>query len=111
MVEHGERQDSQRAIDHVLSNTCAYSIDQYASKVLEKLLKQNDDNLTDRYRKAACTKSSSRPRLPLIDSMTVNFCKLILVASDQYGNYLIVVLLLIGLILAIYSDTFTSKAS
>lgn len=55
-----------------------YSVDQFASKVIERAIKSGDTNITQRYLKAITSVPDSeraRPRLPLID-----------IATDQYGN-------------------------
>lgn len=61
-----------------MDNAIDYSVDQYASKVIEKAIKfEGHDNL-GRYLKAITSVSNEsklRPRVPLID-----------IASDQYGN-------------------------
>ena len=69
-------------------------MDQYASKVVEKCLKVGGPEFLDRYLDRVCEGRPDRPRIPLIDSkFSVNraafFANLILVASDQYGNYLV----------------------
>lgn len=55
-----------------------YSMDQFASKVVEKCLKIGGPEFLGRYLDRVCEGRVDRPRIPLID-----------IASDQYGNYLI----------------------
>lgn len=96
ICEHGAPADRNRAIDHVLRYATEYSMDQFASKVVEKCLKIGGNEFLDRYLERVCEGRSDRPRIPLIDSLLPfpgSFQKLetnlSLVASDQYGNYLI----------------------
>ncbi|KAL8838025.1 MAG: hypothetical protein Q9170_002306 [Blastenia crenularia] len=78
ICEHGAPQDRSRAIDHVLRYATEYSMDQFASKVVEKCLKIGGSDFMERYLERVCEGRADRPRIPLID-----------IASDQYGNYLI----------------------
>ncbi|KAL8659649.1 MAG: hypothetical protein Q9202_007031 [Teloschistes flavicans] len=78
ICEHGAPQDRSRAIDHVLRYATEYSMDQFASKVVEKCLKIGGTDFLERYLERVCEGRQDRPRIPLID-----------IASDQYGNYLI----------------------
>ncbi|KAJ5343353.1 uncharacterized protein N7506_003177 [Penicillium brevicompactum] len=78
ICEHGAPHDKNRAIEHVIHRAVDYSMDQFASKIVEKCLKIGGSNFMDRYLDRLCTGRSDRPRMPLID-----------VAGDQYGNYLI----------------------
>ncbi|KAL8686289.1 MAG: hypothetical protein Q9218_007209 [Villophora microphyllina] len=78
ICEHGAAQDRSRAIDHVLRYATEYSMDQFASKVVEKCLKIGGSDFLERYLERVCEGRQDRPRIPLID-----------IASDQYGNYLI----------------------
>ncbi|KAL8879400.1 MAG: hypothetical protein Q9198_002972 [Flavoplaca austrocitrina] len=78
ICEHGATQDRTRAIDHVLRYSTEYSMDQFASKVVEKCLKIGGPEFLERYLERVCEGRQDRPRIPLID-----------IASDQYGNYLI----------------------
>ena len=96
ICEHGAPADRIRAIDHVLRYATEYSMDQFASKVVEKCLKIGGAEFLERYLERVCEGRSDRPRIPLIDSklMVVDwrtYCVLTScsVASDQYGNYLI----------------------
>lgn len=78
LCEHSAPPDKRRVIDHILVNAYSYSIDQYASKVVEKCLKIGGIEFLDRYLSVITTSHPDRPRIPLID-----------IAGDQYGNYLI----------------------
>ncbi|KAH9908211.1 ARM repeat-containing protein [Xylariomycetidae sp. FL2044] len=78
ICEHGQPPDQGRAIDHVIRYAAEYSMDQYASKVVEKCLKIGGAEFLSRYLDRVCEGRMDRPRIPLID-----------IASDQYGNYLI----------------------
>ena len=74
-------------------------MDQFASKVVEKCLKIGGTEFLERYLERVCEGRPDRPRIPLIDSKWLFFATLVpqpsslltlfLVASDQYGNYLI----------------------
>ncbi|KAK3997178.1 meiotic coiled-coil protein 2 [Cladorrhinum sp. PSN332] len=78
ICEHGAPADRSRAIDHVIRYAAEYSMDQFASKVVEKCLKIRGPEFLGRYLDRVCEGRVDRPRIPLID-----------IASDQYGNYLI----------------------
>ncbi|KAF2203308.1 ARM repeat-containing protein [Delitschia confertaspora ATCC 74209] len=78
ICEHGATADRSRAIEHILRLATEYSMDQYASKVIEKCLKIGGNEFLDRYLERVCEGRSDRPRMPLID-----------IAGDQFGNYLI----------------------
>ncbi|KAM5464746.1 hypothetical protein MauCBS54593_006839 [Microsporum audouinii] len=78
ICEHGAPPDKSRAIEHILVWATDYSMDQFASKVVEKCLKIGGTEFLDRYLSRVCTGRPDRPRMPLID-----------IAGDQYGNYLI----------------------
>jgi hypothetical protein len=78
ICEHGAPPDKSRAIDHVIRYAAKYSMDQFASKVVEKCLKIGGPEFLSRYLERVCEGRVDRPRIPLID-----------IASDQYGNYLI----------------------
>ncbi|CEJ62082.1 Putative Pumilio-family RNA binding repeat protein [Penicillium brasilianum] len=78
ICEHGAPHDKSRAVEHVLHHAVDYSMDQFASKIVEKCLKIGGSEFLDRYLSRVCTGRSERPRMPLID-----------IAGDQYGNYLI----------------------
>lgn len=98
ICEHGAPADRSRAIDHVLRYATEYSMDQFASKVVEKCLKIGGTEFLERYLERVCEGRPDRPRIPLIDSKYPLFAILVSrptlmtpfpVASDQYGNYLI----------------------
>ncbi|KAJ4314578.1 hypothetical protein N0V94_006405 [Neodidymelliopsis sp. IMI 364377] len=78
ICEHGAPADRSRAVDHILRFATEYSMDQYASKVIEKCLKIGNTEFLDRYLERVCEGRPDRPRMPLID-----------IAGDQFGNYLI----------------------
>ncbi|OJJ44848.1 hypothetical protein ASPZODRAFT_160396 [Penicilliopsis zonata CBS 506.65] len=78
ICEHGAPHDKSRAIEHILLWAVDYSMDQFASKIVEKCLKIGGTDFLDRYLSRVCMGRSDRPRMPLID-----------IAGDQYGNYLI----------------------
>ncbi|KAF2878202.1 pumilio-family RNA binding repeat domain-containing protein [Massariosphaeria phaeospora] len=78
ICEHGAPADRSRAIDHILRLATEYSMDQYASKVIEKCLKIGGNEFLERYLERVCEARPDRPRMPLID-----------IAGDQFGNYLI----------------------
>ncbi|KAF2640475.1 ARM repeat-containing protein [Massarina eburnea CBS 473.64] len=78
ICEHGSPADRSRAIDHILRFATDYSVDQYASKVIEKCLKIGGNEFLDRYLERVCEARPDRPRMPLID-----------IAGDQFGNYLV----------------------
>ena len=72
-------------------------MDQFASKVVEKCLKIGGADFLERYLERVCEGRPDRPRIPLIDSMSLSndiyqamvTLTWLVVASDQYGNYLI----------------------
>jgi hypothetical protein len=68
ICEHGAPPDRSRAIDHILRFATEYSMDQYASKVIEKCLKIGGNEFLDRYLERICEGRQDRPRMPLIDS-------------------------------------------
>jgi Pumilio-family RNA binding repeat len=78
ICEHGDYHDRSRAIEHILIHAAQYSMDQFASKVVEKCLKVCGDDFLDSYLARVCTAETGRTRVPLID-----------IACNQYGNYLI----------------------
>ncbi|KAI9791250.1 MAG: hypothetical protein M1833_001563 [Piccolia ochrophora] len=78
LCEHGAPPDMNFAIDHVIRHAIDYSMDQYASKVIEKNLKIGGPEFLDRYLSKVCEGQVDQTRIPLID-----------ISSDQYGNYLI----------------------
>ena len=75
ICEHGAPADRSRATDHVIRYASEYSMDQFASKVVEKCLKIGGVEFLSRYLDRVCEGRLDRPRIPLID-----------IASDQYGN-------------------------
>ena len=80
VLEQAEKNsDRERAFQVVLDEAIQLSMDQFASKVVEKALRiggtQFLSNFIDRI---SATNQTQRPRIALID-----------IASDQYGNYVI----------------------
>ncbi|ORX56445.1 ARM repeat-containing protein [Hesseltinella vesiculosa] len=74
-----QKQDRERAFDMVLLCGIQLSMDQYASKVVEKALSNGGPCYMERFIHHISTESRSyRPRIALID-----------IASDQYGNYVV----------------------
>lgn len=71
ICEHGAPPDKSRAIEHILVWATDYSMDQFASKVVEKCLKIGGTEFLDRYLTRVCTGRPDRPRMPLIDSTSV----------------------------------------
>ncbi len=68
ICEHGMPADRSRAIDHVLRHAAEYSMDQFASKVVEKCLKIGGPEFLERYLARVCEGRPDRPRIPLVDS-------------------------------------------
>lgn len=61
-----------------MCHAARYSVDQYASKVVERAIKYNDPNILQEYLNKITIPPAdhkAHPRLPLID-----------IANDQYGN-------------------------
>jgi len=78
VIEHGAAEDRNCAINIVLTNAARYSMDQFASKVIEKMLKCCGADIFQTYISKVVEKEPGRPRVALID-----------ISSDVYGNYLI----------------------
>ena len=68
ICEHGMPADRGRAVDHVIRYATEYSMDQFASKVVEKCLKIGGTEFLGRYLDRVCEGRPDRPRIPLIDS-------------------------------------------
>ena len=68
ICEHGLPADRSGAVDHVLRYATEYSMDQFASKVVEKCLKIGGADFLERYLERVCEGRADRPRIPLIDS-------------------------------------------
>jgi Pumilio-family RNA binding repeat len=77
-VEHGYPEDRVRALEVILKYAASYSMDQFASKVIEKTLKCCGPEIFQSYISKIAEKEPGRPRVALID-----------ISSDIYGNYLI----------------------
>lgn len=73
ICEHGLPADRSRAIDHILRYATEYSMDQFASKVVEKCLKIGGSDFLERYLERVCEGRSDRPRIPLIDSKSPEY--------------------------------------
>lgn len=69
MFEYADEPYRQQVRDFVINGAAVYSIDQFASKAVEKLLKLGDPVVIDAYLDKVCQKSAARPRIPLVDSM------------------------------------------
>lgn len=69
ICEHGAQHDRNRAVDHIIRHAVDYSMDQFASKVVEKCLKVGGSEFLDRYLARVSTGRADRPRMPLVDSM------------------------------------------
>jgi Pumilio-family RNA binding repeat len=78
IVEHGLPEDRKRALEIVLAHSGPYSMDQFASKVIEKALKCCGPEIFHTYIAKIVEKEPGRPRVALVD-----------ISSDVYGNYLI----------------------
>src|SRR5579859_227683 len=61
LCEHGSPPDKRRVIDHILCNAYSYSIDQFASKVVEKCLKIGGVEFLERYLGVITTAHPDRP--------------------------------------------------
>lgn len=68
ICEHGAPHDKNRAVEHIVLWAVDYSMDQFASKIVEKCLKIGGSEFLDRYLARVCTGRTDRPRMPLIDS-------------------------------------------
>jgi hypothetical protein len=68
ICEHGAPHDRERAINHILTYAVPYSMDQYASKAIEKCLKVGGTDFLQRYLERICEPHADRPRLAIIDS-------------------------------------------
>lgn len=83
ICEHGAPHDRSRAIEHILLRAVDYSMDQFASKIVEKCLKIGGSEFLDRYLSRVCTGRADRPRMPLIDSkLNVPFSNLYFLHSS-----------------------------
>lgn len=77
MIECAAEPYREQVISIIIEKSHIFSTDQYASKVVEKLLKMGNKNIIQRFLNKV-TQKNGRPRIPLID-----------IASDAHGNYLI----------------------
>lgn len=78
MVEHASEPYRDVVIKFIINQSPIYSIDQFASKAVEKMLKMGDPIIIQMFLDKVTEKQPERPRIPLID-----------IASDAHGNYLI----------------------
>lgn len=80
ILEHAEKSsDREAAFDFVLDEAVQLSMDQFASKVVEKALRIGGPQFITRFIQRICsTNMSNKPRMALVD-----------IASDQYGNYVV----------------------
>ncbi|TQB69321.1 Pumilio domain member 9 [Monascus purpureus] len=75
IFENCVEDEKSRATEHILHWAVDYSMDQFASKIVEKCLKIGGSEFLDRYLARVCVGRADRPRMPLID-----------IAGDQYEN-------------------------
>ena len=80
ILEHAEKsEDRETAFQIVVEEGAQLSMDQFASKVVEKALRIGGEQFMSKFIKRISRNTSShRPRVALID-----------IASDQYGNYVV----------------------
>ncbi|GAA5814794.1 hypothetical protein MFLAVUS_008296, partial [Mucor flavus] len=80
ILEQAEKSsDRETAYQTVIKEAVQLSMDQFASKVVEKALRIGGEQFTTKFIKRISTVSCShRPRMALVD-----------IASDQYGNYVV----------------------
>ncbi|ANB11563.1 mRNA-binding protein PUF3 [Sugiyamaella lignohabitans] len=69
MVEHASEPYRQTVIDLIVDSAAIYSVDQFASKTVEKMLKMGDKEIIQAFLNKVIQKHPDRPRIPLIDSM------------------------------------------
>lgn len=68
MVEYAAPPYREEVVSLVIENSPVYSVDQFASKAVEKLLKMGETRVIQRFLDKV-TEPSDRPRIPLIDSI------------------------------------------
>lgn len=78
MVEHAAEPYRQIVIDKVIEMSPIYSIDQFASKAVEKMLKMGNSVIIQAFLDKVTVWSPNRTRIPLVD-----------IASDANGNFLV----------------------
>ncbi|CAN6636652.1 hypothetical protein TRVA0_016S00298 [Trichomonascus vanleenenianus] len=78
MVEHASEPYRTQVISAIIESAQIYSVDQFASKAVEKMLKMGDAEIVQQFLVRVMRKDPDRPRIPLID-----------IASDAHGNYLV----------------------
>lgn len=72
MVEYACSPYREQVVALVIENSPTYSVDQYASKAVEKLLKMGETDIIQGFLDKV-TEPSDRPRIPLIDSILFLF--------------------------------------
>ncbi|KAF1802224.1 armadillo-type protein [Mucor lusitanicus] len=80
VLEHAEKShDREKAFQIVIDESVQLSMDQFASKVVEKALRIGGQQFMKKFiQYISSNNANSRPRMALID-----------IASDQYGNYVV----------------------
>ncbi|KAI8647218.1 armadillo-type protein [Parasitella parasitica] len=80
VLEHAEKNDDrERAFQIVINESVQLSMDQFASKVVERALRIGGQRFMKKFiQYVSSNNASCRPRMALID-----------IASDQYGNYVV----------------------
>lgn len=68
MVEYAAEPYREEVVSLVIENSAVYSVDQFASKAVEKLLKMGETRVIQKFLDKVC-EPSDRPRIPLIDSI------------------------------------------
>jgi hypothetical protein len=95
ICEHGSSEDRDAATNTILARAADYSMDQYASKCIEKCLKVCGSDFLDRYLQQVLMRHPGDNFSPLVQSKYITCCSIassanfLLVARDQYGNFLI----------------------
>lgn len=82
MIECASEPYKEQVISIIINNSAIYSVDQYASKVVEKLLKMGNKTIIQRFLDKV-TEKNGRPRIPLIDSRTRITNALIMLYKNQ----------------------------
>lgn len=81
MVEYAKPPYRKQIVELIIENSPIYSVDQFASKAVEKLLKMGETDVIQSFIDKV-TEPAERPRIPLIDSeCTVFFLKEFLLAN------------------------------
>jgi hypothetical protein len=69
MVEHAGHPYRQIVVERVINCAPTYSLDQFASKAVEKMLKMGDKAIIQAFLNKVVERDPSNPRLPLVSSM------------------------------------------